>query len=155
MYINIFISCTLYIFLLSTVIIKIQNVTNQIVLALALLHSGSDYSITMKLAYKLRMPQKTLNYNIVGVDQKTSQSNFTITARVKGRTKSYKDNVKFLTLQKITTNLLINVNKIDLPDYIQLANPLYSQPDNIDILIRVVFFYNILKREIFKPEKTV
>jgi hypothetical protein len=142
--------------LLSTAIIKIQDVTNQTVLARALLDSGSQSNfITKELAYKLRLPRKNVSYNIVGVDQKISQSNFAVTTKIKGRTTSYEGDFEFLTLQKITTNLpmeSINVNKIDLPDYIQLADPSYAQPGKIDMLIGAECFYNILKGGKFKPK---
>lgn len=125
-------------------------------MARALLDSGSQSNfITTELAKKLKLPRKKINYNIIGVDQKTSQSHFSVRTKIKGRVTVYEGEFEFLTLRKITTDLplqTINTHELNFPDYVQLADPSFAQPGKIDLLIGLECFYNILQSRNYKPK---
>lgn len=126
--------------LLSTAIIKIHDRYNQTVLA---------------RAQKLQLPRKRINYNIIGVDQKISQSHFSVKTKIRGRSTAYEREFEFLTLRKITTDLplqTINTQELNIPDYVQLADPSFARPAKIELLLGAECFYNILQSGNCKPK---
>lgn len=135
--------------LLSTAIINIQGKSNDIFCARALLDSGSQSNfITNELASKLQLPRIRVNYAITGIDGSTNQANFSVKTTVQSRATSYKENLEFLILPKITPNLPTNKIKLEnshIPDWVKLADPSYSEPGKIDILIGAELFYELLR----------
>ncbi|XP_025192037.1 uncharacterized protein LOC112592241, partial [Melanaphis sacchari] len=91
--------------------------------ARALLDSGSQSNfITNELANKLQLSRKKVNYAITGIDGSTNSANFAVKTTVQSRTTSYKENLEFLILPKITPNLPTNKIKLEnsqIPDTVQ------------------------------------
>ncbi|XP_022182788.1 uncharacterized protein LOC111042467 [Myzus persicae] len=140
--------------LLSTAIINIRGKSNEIFCARALLDSGSQSNfITQELAQKLQLDRKKVNFAITGIDGATNHAHFSVTTAVQSRTTAYKETLEFLILPKITPNLPIKKIKLansSIPNYVKLADPSYTEPGKIDVLIGAERFFEILKSGKYK-----
>lgn len=72
---------------------------------------------------------------------------------MQSRTTTYKETLDFLILSKITPNLPIKKIKLsnsDIPNYVKLADPSYTESGKIDVLIGAERFFEILKSGKYK-----
>lgn len=143
--------------LLSTAIIQIYDKYNKPILARALLDSGSQSNfMTNDLSNKLGLIQKNINCVITGVNKSKSHSAHSVTTKIQSRSMENQYLLNFLTVPKITTylpNEKISTSNWDIPQHIHFADPSYSRPGKIDILLGAEIFYDILCTGQHKPIK--
>lgn len=143
--------------LLSTAIINIRGKSNEIFCARALLDSGSQSNfITHELAQKLQLARKKVNFAITGIDGATNHAHFSVKTAVQSRTTAYTETLEFLILPKITPNLPVKKIKLansGIPSYVELADPSYTKPGKIDVLIGAERFFEILKSGKYKSHE--
>lgn len=109
-----------------------------------LLDSGSQSSfITEKLAQKLNLPRKQINMSIIGISKFQTHSCHAINVRIKSKHTSFSQEIECYVLKEITEKLLrahININKLQIPSNIRLADPQFYVPNEVDMLIGAEVF---------------
>lgn len=113
-----------------------------------LLDSGSQSNfITKNLCDNLQLNKHKTNISIAGINQIQSNISYRTNATIQSKHNSYKINLPFLILDKITENLpvaKINIDNITIPHNITLADPSYNIPGVIDILLGANIFFDLL-----------
>ncbi|KAG7295897.1 hypothetical protein JYU34_020982 [Plutella xylostella] len=137
--------------LLSTALIEVADVNNEYHLARALLDSGSQHSfITEKLSKKLKLPLIQSTVRISGVGQHVTNSSQLCEIAMRSKSCSYNTMLQCLVLPCITSNLPsvgIDVDSLCMPENIQLADPTFNIPSEIDLLIGADRFWELLEGE--------
>lgn len=87
------------------------------------------------------------NSCITGINNTTTYVSDICNVTLKSLVTSFSTHLKCLVMPKIIghlPNFPVNVAQLNLPDTIQLADPKFYQPSEIDILIGVDLFFNII-----------
>lgn len=135
--------------LLSTAIVHILDSEGLKYNCRILLDSASQANfITHSLAKKLKLTRRQGYSSISGLNGITTSANQEITATMHSRISSYKAEVEFAIVPKITdhyptTN--INISNWQIPEDVQLADETFNQSNTIDALIGCEFYYQIIK----------
>jgi len=85
-----------------------------------------------------------------------SQAHYSVKTTIHSKDTAYIGEFEFLTLHKITTNLpmqSLDVTKLSLTNYINLADPTYAIQGKIDVLIGAECFYDIIRPGKYKTEE--
>ncbi|XP_057337763.1 uncharacterized protein LOC130675883 [Microplitis mediator] len=134
--------------LLSTALIKIQGKTGKMFQARVLLDSGSQsHFITRKFAELLKMPFKSVNLPVEGLNRVETRIKHAIQTNIYSRTTDYRENIEFLVIPRICEylpNQVINKQILNIPHKIQLADPEFNEPNEIDALLGAEIFYDLL-----------
>ncbi|XP_029053895.2 uncharacterized protein LOC114881317 [Osmia bicornis bicornis] len=135
--------------LLATACIKILDKDNQEHECRILLDPGSQSNfITERLANSLRLPKTKMHIPVPGLAQQVNQVNYSVRAQIKSRVTEFSCEANFLTLPVITNQLpsrSVNVNNLQIPDTVQLADPNFQKPADIDALLGEYLFYRLLR----------
>ncbi|XP_076397869.1 uncharacterized protein LOC143266118 [Megachile rotundata] len=137
--------------LLSTARITILGKNNQEHDCRVLLDPGSQSNfMTEKLANSLQLPKLKTNIPVVGVGRQINRSNYSICAQIKSKVTDFSCEANFLTLPVITHRLPsrpVNANSLEIPNEIELADPDFNKPAEIDALLGEYLFYRLLHAE--------
>lgn len=141
--------------LLSTALVDVVNpVTQEKVKARALLDSGSQSSfITNDLKQRLKLNSQPLhNTKIVGIGNSSlSTTPQRCNINMKSRHNEFNVTLSCLVLAEITDTLPkrpINIQHLNLPVGIYLADPSFNEPSKIDMLIGADLFWDLVGSEI-------
>lgn len=123
--------------------------SNSTYLARALLDTGSQSSfVTQNLRKKLGIPSTKINsFKISGINNKESEITERVQIKVKSRFNSFSLNADCLVIPTITGNLPnveIDVERLDMPRDVELADPQFYKPSQIDILLGADKFFEII-----------
>lgn len=134
--------------LLSTALVKVFDNKGVAHTARILLDNGSTANfVTSDLCTKLGVLRRDENSTVTGINEQTSISTQSCLVQIQAFSGLFKCNINCYILPKIT-NLLpstyININNINLPTDIKLADPSFHMPSVIDILVGAEVFWNIL-----------
>lgn len=135
---------------LSTALIEVVNpLNNKSEQVRALLDSGSQSTlITTSLKLKLGLTSLPTNpIKIVGIGNAPSVVTERCVVRLRAISKSFEATALCLVMPELTGKLpksLIDPNLLNIPADIELADPLFYQPANIDILIGADLFWEIV-----------
>lgn len=140
--------------LLCTALVDIVY-NNNIYTARALLDTGSQSSfITSNLKGKLGLNGNSINsINICGINNVSCNISESVYLKITSRVSSYELEVNCLIIPKITgllPNSQIDTNDLNLPTGIELADPTFCCPAEIDILLGANVYWNIIKSNIIK-----
>ncbi|XP_059054458.1 uncharacterized protein LOC131848558 [Achroia grisella] len=136
--------------LLGTVLVKIINPENKgTYLARGLLDAGSQSSfITAHLKEKIGLISKGSDtLCISGINNSRMPITDSCEITVQSCFNPFKAHLKCLVVPKITgvlPNALINTSKLNLPQNIQLADPNFFLPSDIDLLLGAEIFFEIM-----------
>lgn len=136
--------------LLGTALVKIINPKNKTTYhARALLDAGSQSSfMTENLKHKLGMvSHKPIPLIISGINNVKVPITDRCDITIHSLTTSFHKNIKCLVVPQITgqlPNIFINVSELDFPNNINLADPYFNCPSDIDLLLGADIFFEIL-----------
>ncbi|XP_066253850.1 uncharacterized protein [Euwallacea similis] len=134
--------------LLSTANILIADEKGEWQRCNALLDSGSQSNLmSERLCRKLNLSFKRINMSLYGISQLVTEINRQTQAKIKSRFNSFEANLTFLVLPTLTENLpLFKFSRaaLKIPGQINLADEHFNEPKNIDILLGVDIFYDLL-----------
>ncbi|XP_066259137.1 uncharacterized protein [Euwallacea similis] len=134
--------------LLSTANILIADEKGEWQRCNALLDSGSQSNLmSERLCRKLNLSFKRINMPLYGISQLVTEINRQTQAKIKSRFNSFEANLTFLVLPTLTENLpLFKFSRaaLKIPGQINLADEYFNEPKNIDILLEVDIFYDLL-----------
>ncbi|XP_043504903.1 uncharacterized protein LOC122525925 [Polistes fuscatus] len=112
-----------------------------------LLDSGSEaHFLTIRFANLLRIAKRDVNVPISGVNQTETRVKQAILATLKSRTENYALELQFLLLPTVTNRLpsqRIPQEELTIPAGIQLADPKFYEPANIDAILGVEIFASL------------
>ncbi|XP_066258254.1 uncharacterized protein [Euwallacea similis] len=134
--------------LLSTANILIADEKGEWQKCNALLDSGSQSNLmSERLCRKLNLSFKRINMPLYGISQLVTEINRQTQVKIKSRFNSFEANLTFLVLPTLTENLpLFKFSRaaLKIPSQINLADEHFNEPKNIDILLGVDIFYDLL-----------
>lgn len=115
-----------------------------------LLDSGSQsHFISQRLCKKLALPchNITTQFPVSGIGLASTTIKNGTQARIKSRLNGFRATVKCLVISSITENIpniYIDPSTLKIPSNIQLADPTYNTPGQIDLLLGADLFYHLL-----------
>lgn len=134
--------------LLATAIIDIEASDGSKKQARVVLDGGAvNHFMTNSFAQKLGLEMDCINVPISGINKSETQIKRSITAKITSKYEEYEKNVEFLLLADICDAVPLNFlpqNHIEIPSFIQLADPSFNIPSKIDALIGAELFYDLL-----------
>ncbi|XP_038117973.1 uncharacterized protein LOC6051048 [Culex quinquefasciatus] len=137
--------------LLSTAVVRLTDRYGNTQYARALLDSCSEYCfITTNLAQKLKLVEAASCLSVAGIGGSVVQSTKVVEATVFPRSlriSPYSENIQLHVLPKLTSRLpteKINVQQLNIPDDLMLADPEFYKPGPIDIILGAEFYYDLL-----------
>lgn len=116
----------------------------------ALLDNGSQSNVTQQCISDLGLTATSRITKVSGVSALSSCSEAVITLQIMSRTSTFKQNLEFLVMKKITNDLptsSIPVQGIKLPSGLTLADPEYYKSNKVDMLIGSECFSNLLQED--------
>ncbi|XP_065076229.1 uncharacterized protein LOC135699811 [Ochlerotatus camptorhynchus] len=136
--------------LLATALALIRGTGKQVMQCRAVLDSASHkHFITEGLVSKLGLKQKRANYTILGIGGNQMAIQFKVHARIKSKVSEYESPfLEFLVVKKITGELPMQrfeVTQLKIPEKIELADPGFNVPGQIDVLIGSGLFFKLIK----------
>ncbi|CAB3224858.1 unnamed protein product [Arctia plantaginis] len=134
--------------LLPTAQVKLLTKDKKVILAKAILDSGSQASLaTDSLIKRLGLAPTPNSTNIISVGNSQNCAKYCIPLQIQSTISSYKRTINFHVVQQITCKLPqneIDISKIKIFEGIVLADKDYHVPSNIDLLIGADVFFQIL-----------
>ncbi|XP_008182367.1 uncharacterized protein LOC103309231 [Acyrthosiphon pisum] len=140
--------------LLATAIIKISSSAGRNIHGRALLDNGSQSNfITNNLVHKLGLKRHKVNIPICGISESKNNIKYKVTAVVQSLNSSYVTTIEFLVLSKITGSLPHTpIRAVSIPDNVNVADPSFNCPGNIDVLIGGDTYWDIMCNEKLKTK---
>jgi len=140
--------------LLATAIIKVSSPAGNHIHGRALLDNGSQSNfITNNLVHKLGLKRHKVNIPICGISESKNNIRYKVTAVVQSLNSSYVTTIEFLVLSKITGSLPHTPTRtVSIPDNVNIADPLFNCPGNIDVLIGGDTYWDIMCDEKLKTK---
>ncbi|XP_059047190.1 uncharacterized protein LOC131842634 [Achroia grisella] len=140
--------------ILSTALVEVCNPsTNQSEKIRVLLDCGSQSSfISKSLKEKLSLNSNHIDtIRVIGIGNNCTNNIIeTCTTQLKSLNSSYQLNLSCLVLDKITSEIPkapINIQNINLPENLPLADPVFHKPACIDVLLGADVFWEIIGNE--------
>ncbi len=137
-----------HVFLL-TAVINIRSSNGDLVPCRALLDSGSQSCfITESLAQSLRLSRRNVSVSVHGIGEKPLEVKHATQTSIKSRVSNYAQQVNFLIVPKISSQIPKEEVKIDylkIPKNVTLADPHFMKPSTVDILIGSEFFLDLIE----------
>ncbi|XP_070163514.1 uncharacterized protein [Polyergus mexicanus] len=146
--------------LLSTAVILARDDYGALRECRALLDSGSQSNfITKRCSKLLGIKPETINTTVLGISSSSINAAQQITTTIKSRTSTFQGKLPFMIIRKITESLpTVELDKgnLQIPYDVQLADPQYHIPAEIDILLGASIFWELLRsRQIRPPGQTL
>ncbi|XP_066255176.1 uncharacterized protein [Euwallacea similis] len=114
----------------------------------ALLDCGSQSNLmTENFCRKLNLSPQTIDLSLSGISQIVTKINQRVHTKIKSRFNQYESNIAFLVLPILTENLpsfRFPSSVLQIPTNINLADEKFNEPKQIDVLLGVDIFYNLL-----------
>ncbi|KAL0870369.1 hypothetical protein ABMA27_005379 [Loxostege sticticalis] len=134
--------------LLCTAMVEVES-NNEIYQARALLDTGSQSSfVTDKFKQKIGIPTENINsMSVSGINNAAFHISERCSLTIKSKYNSFQREVQCLVVPVITGPLPstdVNIDNFNLPKNMQLADPLFYRPSNIDILLGADVFWDIV-----------
>lgn len=137
-----------HVFLMTAIAQVVDNVgtTHQ---CRILLDCASQVStIRAELTSKLGLPTKPVNTVVIGVNGKRSHISHEVSVSLRSRYDDFRTTVNCLVMDQVTSNLPTvseDINSWELPSGIQLADPSFYVPGEVDILLGAKHFWSAMK----------
>lgn len=137
--------------ILATAVILITDSNGKTHDCVALLDGGSQSNfMTTHLCRRLRLDTNRVNIPIIGINQSRTNTLESTVTTFKSKHSAYKATLSFLLLPKITDDLpseSINFDLLDVPKDVTLADPKFYQSKQIDILLGIDVFWDLICSE--------
>ncbi|XP_055522479.1 uncharacterized protein LOC129716669 [Wyeomyia smithii] len=135
--------------ILQTALVQVDDQHQRSRLCKALLDCGSQVSfVTQSLVATLGIKVEEVSVPITGIGSVRSTIKQKCTINVRSRCNDYSFLVNCLVSPKITgriPSVKINLDNWELPQGLKLADPSFHEPSQIDLLIGMDWFYDIMK----------
>jgi len=142
--------------ILPTAIVRVIDKNGLPVVCRALLDSGSQSNfITEDMAQTLSIKREKVNCSVSGIQLSSHTARTAITIKLTSRFNDYQSEINCLVLSKLTSNIpikSINLHNLKIPEGIELADPLFTQPQKIDLILGAGVFFDCLCQEQIKYE---
>nr|XP_029724613.1 uncharacterized protein LOC109406186 [Aedes albopictus] len=137
--------------LLSTAVVMVVGHGGTTIRCRALLDSGSDSNIiTEKLASRLNLKMDRVNLPVCGLNDIQTRVEYMLSTKIISCVNSFASSVlDFLVVKRITSNLPvveIDTRSWPLPSGLQLADPKFQTPGEIDLIIGNEIFFDLIKK---------
>ncbi|XP_014294925.2 uncharacterized protein LOC106693143 [Microplitis demolitor] len=133
---------------LATAIVDFVNSQGKTKPCRVFLDAGSQaHFITEDVANFLNLVKKPTNIFVTGIDNTSTNVNFSARVTLRSRVSKYEKTTDFLIIPQISQtmpSITINQAALDIPKNIQLADPDFFRPSKVDALIGVKLFYKLL-----------
>jgi len=137
--------------LLSTAIVYIRDNEGKFHKARALLDNGSQSNfVTKSLCQKLKLDVNRIKHMISGLSVSETPIIEITQTTIASTTTAYKTDVNLLIVDQITRSIPlrpINIKSLSLPQCIELADPMFYRPQNVDLLLGATIFWDTLETE--------
>lgn len=136
--------------LLSTAVVLVQNIYGQLMRARVILDSASQSNfVTKQFVDSANLSKQKVNILVSGLGGTSTPIEFEVLANITNSNGSFFSLQSFLVVDKITdmvpaTNL--NLENIEIPQ-VMLADPEFTKPSKIDMLLGAETFFEIVKGE--------
>ncbi|XP_045777393.1 uncharacterized protein LOC123875556 isoform X2 [Maniola jurtina] len=134
--------------LLSTALIKVYDAQNCAHTARAVLDSGSTSCLmTKKLSSKLNLPRTQVNRSVHGINNAASRVHECCRVPVESFKDNFKTKINCFVMQSLTDYVPsshVNISELNIPSDIQLADPAFHTPSEVDMIIGADLFWDIL-----------
>ncbi|XP_029055232.2 uncharacterized protein LOC114882514 [Osmia bicornis bicornis] len=135
--------------LLGTAQVTILDKYNKEHACRVLLDSGSQtHFITHRLAELLQLEKHKIDLSFSGLGQLNTHAKYVVKTGIRSKTSGFRAQVTFIALPSITGRLplrQIDLSNLELPRHIELADPEFHIPGEIDALIGNALFYELLE----------
>ncbi|XP_018368747.1 PREDICTED: uncharacterized protein LOC108764844 [Trachymyrmex cornetzi] len=135
--------------LLSTAMVKVYDRTGKSHNCRALLDNGSQsHFITKDLARRLDLKTKQINVTVSGIGRVASQANDIARLKIGSNYNAFQTTIDCMVINRITNRLpsnRIDSKTIDIPKNINLADPNFHIPADIDLLIGAEIFWQLTR----------
>ena len=133
--------------ILATAIVKVKNNCGEYCFARALLDSGSQLNLmTEDFANKINIDRERCNLELSGVGKTNIKVRSKVNASVKSRVNEYEVMADCWVLKSITSSQpgrKIDVSDLNIPNNLDLADPLFFRPQKIDLLLGAGIFFEL------------
>ncbi|XP_055623266.1 uncharacterized protein LOC129766702 [Toxorhynchites rutilus septentrionalis] len=133
---------------LATAVVKIEDYYGNTLFARALLDGCSERNLmSEQLAQKLALNRKHDPLAFQGIGQSTANSKQSAMATIRSRCTDFVVDLKFHILPEFKPILPSNQVSIvnwNIPSHIQLADPQFFEPNQIDVIIGADIYFNLL-----------
>jgi len=137
--------------ILATAVVYITDKNGKERECVALLDGGSQSNfMTTSLCQCLNLTAVRVNIPVIGINQNKTNAIKSVVTTIKSKHNPYKATLSFLLLPRITDDLpseSMNLDSLNLPRGITLADPKFHQPKKIDILLGVDIFWDLICNE--------
>lgn len=135
--------------LLCTAQVEVTNTQTQLTaLARILLDTGSQSSfMTTNLKEKLGLKSQPIQFKVSGINNVECRITERCSVNIKSRINNFQIQVNCLVIPKITGDLPgipVDVARLNLPEDIVLADPLFFDPSQVDVLVGADHFFEII-----------
>lgn len=134
--------------ILSTALVDVNDASGNWVTCRALLDPGSQVNlITIELAQKLKLAGSRETRAISGVNCSQFEASKSVQLSIKARDSVFRAEIECLLLPSITEYLpqqKIDVERILIPRDTKLADPGFSEPGSVDLLIGAALYWKVL-----------
>jgi len=135
--------------LLSTAVVKIQNVSGQWCFARLLLDSASEvHLISKKLASRLNLKNTVNPTTIQGLSNSITNTQCSVSVKIQSRISNCNYKMQCLVVEQITVPLphqYVNTEQLIVPSNYKLADPKFNVPGEVDILLGAQLFFEIMR----------
>jgi len=137
--------------LLSTAIVYVRGNEGKFHRARALLDTGSQSNfVTKSLCQRLKLDINKAKHMISGLSVSETPIIEVIQTTIASTTTAYKTDVNLLVVDQITRSIPlkpVNIKTLSLPRCIELADPTFYKPQNVDLLLGATIFWDTLETE--------
>ncbi|XP_048001463.1 uncharacterized protein LOC125238232 [Leguminivora glycinivorella] len=134
--------------LLSTALVNVRDSGGKLHSVRVLLDNGSTSNyITQDLAERLKLPLKNKNSTVTMLEKHESNITQSCSLKLESSDGGFSTDIKCSILSDITSPIphtYIDVTNIPMPSGIRLADPSYTEPADIEILLGAKMFWRVL-----------
>lgn len=134
--------------ILSTALVKVIDTDNQSHTLRALLDSGSQSNFITENAFKkLNLPKIPINMQVTGFNESVTCIDSSSNITIHSQTSTFSRKISCLIVPTIcnqTPHETINLERINFPKKYRLADTSFYKPSEIDLLLGVELFYDVL-----------
>lgn len=139
---------------LATAVINVISSCGTRIPCRVLLDSGSQlHFITTSFAHELGLKKRQMEIPISGIGAKECKAEFVTNVTIESRTSSYRSTIEASIMPRISDyqpSHEIDTPLWKIPPHMQLADPSYSKPQHIDMLLGADLFFDLLMPGEFK-----
>ncbi|XP_050543053.1 uncharacterized protein LOC126906529 [Daktulosphaira vitifoliae] len=138
---------------LSTAVVSVRDNNNKVQPCRLLLDSGSQSNfISETLVQELKLKKRKIAHTVIGIGETIKNISASVEIQIESRVNNFCLNIRCLVVPKVTGSLptrRISEN-VQMPGHIVLADPLFRNPQKVDVLLGAEQFYEVLETDRLK-----